>query len=98
MAEQPPREQLPTRDKVSLIPPPYTENDNEVKRSAWSIEGRVPVPFLNKWIKTKNLARDLSKGWGIEPYQINRALFIDNYEDAAQMYREQAAKYNKGTI
>lgn len=87
----------PTAEKVNPNPPSYTEDESKVKRSEWAIDGRVPVAIMGKWIKTKNLARDLAKNWGLEPYQINKELFIDNYEEAAQMYREQARAYNEGT-
>lgn len=94
--EEPIQETPPTKEKISTTPPAYTDDPKEVNRQAWAIEGRVPVAAFKpaKWIKAKNLARDLGRK-GVEPHQVNQVCFIDNYEDAAQMYREQAEKYNK---
>lgn len=108
--EEPKLEPPPTRNKISTTPPAYTDDVKQIVIAHWAIEGRVPITVWKeqKWIKAKNFSRELGKGKKkkegkkviileepIEAWDQKRLNFIEGYELAAQMYREQAEKYNK---
>lgn len=82
----PPMEQQPTIKEVSITPPPFVDDPKQIKRPQWVIDGKVPIPFLDKWIKTKNLTRDVCKRYHIPKEELDKVLFLDNYEEAASMY------------